>query len=267
MSQIKFKGKNVVELATWLKRFSTINNSLLFEIDTKTQELIGKTYSEDRSLVKMSRISFSDLGFTMETKPIEERVRIGLYNILKMNKILGQFAGSDLELTIKYSPNISDDQEESLAGLNILFTNSLLKVGLECSSLSIFDYLSDEKFTNSIAFLESENVSFDLKKEDKDQIMILSDLDKDFRKMNLRVIDGKVYARSKTFELQLGISKGEKFEFPILKSQFSKLDSENYHIRIGDNRAVLESTDSQTVSVIGILNENDYDSEKELDLN
>ena len=59
----------------------------------------------------------------------------------------------------------------------------------------------------------------------------------------------------------------EDFEFPILKSQFGKLDTENYSVNIGSNRSILSSTDSKSISVIGILNENEYDSEKELDLN
>ena len=267
MSNIEFKCSNVVELATWFKRFSTIDQSLLFEIDTKESEFIGKTYSEDRSIVKLSRISFADLGFTMTSKPIDERVKIGLYDIGKINKILGQFAGSEFTFTVKYDKVENDEGKSDLSGLNILMKSDLLKVGLECSSLTIFRYISDSQFMDGIAHLDEVKVSFDLKKEDKERIMVLCDLDKDFKKMSFRIQKKKVYARSKTFEFQLGLVDSEDFEFPILKSQFGKLDTENYSVNIGSNRSILSSTDSKSISVIGILNENEYDSEKELDLN
>ena len=266
MSKIEFKCSNVVELATWFKRFSTIDQSLLFEVDTKDEEFVAKTYSEDRSIVKLSRISFADLGFTLKSKPIDERVRIGLYDIGKINKILGQFAGSEFSFVITYDGVVDEKGITTLSGLNILMKSDLLRVGLECSSLSIFQYIPDEQFENGIAALPEVKVEFDLNKEDKERIMVLCDLDKDFKKMSFRIQDKKVYARSKTFEFQLGIVKSPDFEFPILKNQFLKLDNENYSVKIGDTRAVLASTDSRSTSVVGILNENDYDSEKELDL-
>jgi hypothetical protein len=267
MSNIEFKCSNVVELATWFKRFSTIDQSLLFEIDTKESEFIGKTYSEDRSIVKLSRIPFADLGFTLTSKPIDERVKIGLYDISKINKILGQFAGDEFTFTVKYDAVEDDNGINELAGVNILMKSSLLKVGLECSSLTIFRYISDTQFLDSIANLDEVKVKFDLKKEDKERISVLSDLDKDFKKMSFRIKDKKVFARSKTFEFQLGLVDVEDFEFPILKNQFVKLDTENYEVSVGSNRSVLTSTDAKSISVIGILNENEYDSEKELDLN
>jgi len=267
MSNIEFKCTNVVELSTWFKRFSTIEQSILFEIDTNESEFIGKTYSEDHSIVKLSRISFSDLGFTMTSKPIKERIKIGLYDISKINKILGQFSGSEFQFIVKYAEIENDDATIDWAGLNILMKSELLKVGLECSSLSIFRYITDDQFINGIAKLDETKVSFDLKKEDKERVMVLCDLDKDFKKMSFRIENEKVYARSKTFEFQLGLVHSDNFEFPLLKNQFVKLDNENYSVKIGGNKTVLTSTDSKSISVIGILNENEYDSEKELDLN
>lgn len=266
MSKIEFKCTNVVELTTWFKRFSTIDQSLLFEIDTQTEEFVAKTYSEDHSIVKFSRISFADLGFTLASKPIDERVKIGLYDISKINKILGQFAGDEFQFIVKYDTVENEDGSKDQAAINILTKSSLLKVGLECSSLSIFRYISDDLFHTAISHIDEALVTFDLKKEDKERISVLSDLDKDFKKMSFRVTDKKVMARSKTFEFQLGLVDAEDFEFPLLKDRFIKLDSEDYEVKLGSSRSVLTSTDQKSISVIGILNENEYDSEKELDL-
>lgn len=267
MTEIKLRGKGVTNLSTWFKRFSMIDNSLLFEIDTQSGEFIGKTYSDDRAIVKMSSISFEDLGFKLESPPIDKRVKIGLYNTLvKINKILSQYASEEFEFIVKYSNVISADNSQDLAGLSILLKSDTLKVGLECGSLNIFQYISDEKFLNGISHLDRINFAFDLKKEEKDQILVLGELEKDFRKMSFKVKDHNIYAKSKSFELKIGLSDAENFEFPILKSQLSKIDTENYYVKIGDTRMVLESTDSRTISVIGMLNENEYDGDKDMNL-
>jgi hypothetical protein len=47
---IEFTAKNVKAFTGWLKRFSTIDKSLLLEIDQATSTFIAKTYNEERSV-------------------------------------------------------------------------------------------------------------------------------------------------------------------------------------------------------------------------
>ncbi len=269
MSKIEFKGQNVAPFTAWLKRFSIFSSKdlgLLIEIDTQTEEFIAKNYSSDRSIVKMSSISFADLELTTKNRPINKRIKVGIYDISKIQRTLAQFS-DEFDLSVNYAKSVDDEGTENLAGTSILIKDEILKAGWECSSLSIFSYISDEIFKNVISNLEEESVaSFDLKKEDRERIMTLCDLDKEYGKMSFKVKDKIIYARSKSFELQLGIIDHSDLHFPITKKQFSKIDSENYHVETGSTRMVLESTDSNTVVVIGKLDENEWDDEKDIDL-
>jgi len=268
MSIIKLSGSNVVGLTTWFKRFASINNSLLFEIDPWERTFVGKTYSEDRSIVKFSSFHFRTLGLQDQKSEKKERVQVAVYNIGKLNKILGQFAGSDFDLEIYYDSMIGEDKVSKLVATKILVKNPSLKVGLDCSSPTIFQYISDEKFLDQIAKIsDPDRIIFDLKKEDIDQINVLGDLDKEYKKVTFRAKSKKISARGKSFELDLGLTEKKDFEFPVLKSQFSKLDQENYRIELGESRSVFTSLDSEeTITVLGVLNMDSHDSDKEMDL-
>jgi hypothetical protein len=43
-SKLEFSAKNVSAFSTWLKKFSSIDNSLLLEIDEDKNIFIAKTY-------------------------------------------------------------------------------------------------------------------------------------------------------------------------------------------------------------------------------
>lgn len=266
MSKIEFKGDDVAPLTTWLKRFSIIEAGVLLEIDTETSQFIAKSYSEDRSIVKMSNISFADLNLTTSNRPIDKRIMVGIFDITKIQKTLAQFT-KNFTLTINHQKSVDDSGNENNAGLSIIIKDDILKAGWTCTSLSIFSYISDEKFKNVISNLDQEDViTFDLKKEYRERILTLCDLDKEYGKMSFKVAGKKIYVRSSTFELSLGIISHENFIFPLAKKHFAQTDAENYQIELGASRMILSSSDSNTVTVIGKLDENEYDDNKELDL-
>lgn len=267
MAKIEFKGQNVNPFANWLKKLSSISLGLLLEIDTESCEFIAKTYTADRAIVKMSSISFADLELSTKNKPIDKRILIGIYDISKIQKTLSQFDGKEFDMSIAYSKSIGEGEIENLAGTIIVIKNDILKTGWECSSLDIFSYITDEKFRNVISNLDDESTaSFDLKKEDKERIMVLCDLEKEYEKMSFTIKNKIIYAKSKSFELQIGIIDHVDNHFPLTKKQFSKIDSENYYVKTGFSRMVLESSDSNTTLVIGKLDEDTFDGAKDLKL-
>lgn len=266
--QIEFKAKNVQAFTTWLKRFDSISGSgsntpLLLEIDNSTHEFLAKTYNEEKSVVKFSRIKFEEAGFELETKTVPSvRIKAGLYSIAPLIKTLLHFS-EEFSVIFKYE-EIKEDTNSSFAVTSVLIKSESLKVGFECSSLKIFNYLADETFKNIICRLD-EKVSFDLKKEDMIKIGSLVTLDKDHKNMEFVNKSSKVYVKSKSFELLIGVGNKEEVKLPFLKAQFDKIDVENYRVAIGEDRMILTSQDSATVTVISMLEENEYD-EKDADL-
>jgi hypothetical protein len=262
--QLEFTVTEIGLFSSWLKRFSSIDKSLLLEIDLNSLEFLAKTYNEERSVVKYSKISFNDINFKLKTTKFSpDRIQMGLYDVSKIIKTFGQFK-DEFTFIIKYD-KIDDNENTKLVGKQLLLKNSTLKVGFDCTSLNIFKYITDNTFTDVICKIDSL-LSFDLKQDDLNQIINLSELDKEHKKIEFKTNKGKIVLRSKSFELSLGICNGEKVNLPILKEQLEKVDSENYQIVLGDSRMVLSSIDSNTTTALGALDVNDYDTDKDVEL-
>lgn len=259
--QIEFKAKDVKAFTNWLKRFSSIDGSLLLEIDNSLKEFLAKTYNEEKSVVKFSKINFENSGFNLISKNVpQKRIKIGLYSIPQLIKTLEHFS-DEFSVIFKYD-EVTDDTSTDFAGTNILIKSETLKVGFECSSLKIFKYIPDTVFESVICDM-SELVGFELKKEDISQIVSLSTLDKDLKNMEFINKSGNLYAKSKSFEYLLNVSSDVKSRLPFLKSQFEKIDVENYNVSIGEDRMVLTSLDESTKTVISRLEENEYDTKED----
>lgn len=265
MKNLSFKVADVSNFSQWLKRFAAVEKSLLLELDAEDSQFIAKTYNEERSVVKQSKATFNDLGFEVTGTLPSGRIKVGLYDLNRIVKTFSHFS-DPFTLTVKYE-EVEEDSGKQLVGTQILLKkdDDSLKVGFECTSLSIFNYITDEMFTDRVCNVE-EILSFDLGKEDFNKIVSLSDLDKEYKKIEFRGEDGKVFLKSKSFELVLGVCNGVSAKLPILKNQFSMIDSENYRVIVGENKMLLSSIESDTVTALGALDGNEYDSDKEMEL-
>ena len=247
--QIQFTAKNVRAFTSWLKTFSLIDNSLLLEINTKDNEFIAKSYNEERSVVKFSKIKFDEGGFILKKAPKDsDRIKVGIYNIPNVIKVFEHFGEEEFSVIFKYEEVINDSDKE-YAGTSILLKNDNLKVGIECTSLNIFKYITDTQFHTKIASVDSL-VKFNLEKDNINKINSLCNLNKEHKFMQFLAKDNKIFAKSKSFELLLSVGAKDEASIDILKDQFIKLDIENYTVNFGEDRLVFISDESNTVTVI-----------------
>lgn len=264
--KFEFKAKDVTNFVSWLKKFSSINDNLLLEIDNESNEFLAKTYNEERSVVKFSRVNFLDAGLEVsKSKKDNNRIKVGIHSINKLMKTLKHFSDSEFELIFNYDKLIEDNDKESLSGQSILMKNSDLKAQIKCTPLNIFKYIPDDLFKNNIAKI-SENFSADITQEIIETLNSLNKLDPDYKYIKFFNKENKVYTRSKSFEKLLGDSKvGTDTEknIEILKEQFEKVDIENYSFLVGDDRLVFESKDSDTITVLSEVERNDNYEESE----
>ena len=84
---LEFTAKNAKAFTAWIKRFSSIDNTLLLEVDRSNSIFIAKTYNEEHSVVKMSSIKFDEAGFTVKDGTESKRVKVGIFNIPRLIKI------------------------------------------------------------------------------------------------------------------------------------------------------------------------------------
>jgi hypothetical protein len=252
---VEFTAKNVKAFTGWLKRFSTIDNSLLLEIDQQKSMFIAKTYNEERSVVKMSSIKFDEAGLAATVTKDPKRVKVGIFNIPRLIKIMDQFNDVEFTITIEYQEMINE-ADTQYAGEKILLKNKNLKMNVDCTSLNIFKYIPDQLFVDSIATIQTIG-SFELPKAVLENINSLNGLDNDHRFMQIAFKEGEVIVSGKAYERVIAEKQLTTAELSIFKDQFSTLDVENYDVNLGEDRLVFISKDSETTTVISKAEDKD----------
>lgn len=257
--KIEFSAKNAKPFNNWLKKFSKIDNALLLEVDEVNQMFLAKVYNEERSVVKFSTIKFDVAGFTVKSNTDPKRIKVGIYNISRLMKTIDQFNDVEFAMTINYGE--IEGEVSELAGLSILFKNKDLKMNVECTSLNIFKYISDDLFTDTIAALDNIVSTFKLSKVQIEQTNSLCSLDNEYNFMEFKQNKSDVYVAGKTFDLLLGEGKttgeDQNNSINIFKEQFDSVDIEDYNIKMGEDRLVFTSDDATTVSVISMVEKDD----------
>jgi hypothetical protein len=253
---IEFTAKNVKAFTGWLRRFASIDNSLLLEIDEKTSTFIAKTYDDERSVVKMSSIKFDEAGLTTKPTKDTKRIKVGIFNIPRLIKIIDQFSDMEFNLIIDYQDLVTDEVTQ-FAGEKIHLNNKNLKMNVDCTSLNIFKYIPDDLFKNSIATIDII-ATFELTKVNLEKINSLCALDNEHKFLTFQLTDDKVYVSGKVFEYLLQeIKNKNKISLNVFKEQYSNVDIENYDVELGEDRIVFRSKDSDTVCVISKTTDED----------
>jgi hypothetical protein len=255
---LEFKASNIRPFTSWLKKFSSVDNSLLLEIDETSREFLAKTYNPEKSVVKFSRISFEDAGLELASKPsLKTRIKVGIYHIPRLMKSLEHFVSEEFYLGFKYDEVIGEDA--GFVGVSILLKNSSLKMNLNCTPLHIFKYISDNLFTENIVRI-SPDISFELPTSKIEKINSLCGLDNEYGYLDFKTKGNKLNVRGKSFEFSLADSNKAETSISIYKTQFEKIDIENYNVDLSDEKIVYRSKDSQTMIVISkVVRDDKYD--------
>lgn len=252
--KIEFQAKNVKAFTSWLKRFSSIDNSLLLEIDEDNSAFIAKGYNEERSVVKMSKINFDDAGLLVKSKGNNKRIKVGIFNIIRLIKIIDQFNDAEFALIINYD-EVVDDSTTNYAGKDIQFKNKTLKMSVDCTSLNIFKYIPDDLFKNTISTITVKG-EFELLKSMIEKLNQLCVLDNEYKFIEFKFEDGHIKVAGESFELSLEEKQLDDASIKLFKDQFSNVDVENYDVKLGEDRLVFNSKDSETTTVISMAVDN-----------
>jgi hypothetical protein len=251
---VEFSVKTSRPFTSYLRKFASIDSTVLFEADLENSRFIAKSPNEERSIVKHGVISFEDAGFELKTK-LKLRIKIGIYNISRLIKIIEQF-GNEFEFIIKYDEVLGNNNQKDYAALSLLLSNNDLKFNTECTSLNIFKYISDDLYEKTIRKF-NEIVSFDFSKELIEKVRSLCELDKEYKLLEFQNKDGKLFAKGKSFEYLLVQTTNVDVKIPFYKDQFDKVDVENCKVSIGADRMLFTSTDTSTEIIVSKVEVND----------
>jgi hypothetical protein len=249
---LEFKATNVRPFTSWLKKFASIDNSLLLEIDPTAEHFVAKTYNAEHSVIKYSKISFAESGLEISNKPAEldtKMIKMGLGHLPRLIKSIDHFLSGEFTLGFKFEEILG---EPSFAGTDLQMKNASLKMNIKGTSLHIFKYISEGLFLTKISKV-NPLVTFDFPSLQIEKLNSLCNLDNEYKFIDLKTIKEKLTARGKTFELTLADSGKAESAISIYKAQFDKLDLENYRVDMANEKLVFRSNDSDTITVISMV--------------
>lgn len=276
----------------YLKSYLRIRESLLLEIDTNLRAFVAKTFTEDRSSIRFSSISFDDANVSIVSDNGEEerngsRIKVGILIQLKKFIQIVERLGSDVNekgesnfnIEIDYEPfQNTNDKSVDFVTTSISFNSEILKMRMDGFRISELTYLSDDTF-KSVVFNATDAVSIEISSSTINSIIKTSDIVKiDVRKDALVFYneDKILYVKDR------GVGSDNKYNFvykigeldteplypiniPLTRDRFLKMldkSDENFKIIIGKNtidgsvdRVLFDAVNSTTKIVIGSMNE------------
>jgi len=252
-NKVEFSAKNVKSFLSWLKKFSSIDTGLLLEIDEPQSRFIAKTYNEERSVVKLSTIKFDEAGFTVKPSKDPKRIKVGIYNIVRLMKIIDQFSENEFSFTVNWG-ELKDGESVDYAGLSLVLKNKNLTINVDCTSLNIFKYISDELFENVISAMDTVEAKFELLAEKINSINQLCALDDDDYKHIEFKNAANVYVIGKTFDFLINENSnewdGKENTINIFKLQFANVDVGDYNVKMGEDKIVFTSSPFNSTTIV-----------------
>lgn len=276
----------------YLKSYLRIRESLLLEIDTNLRAFVAKTFTEDKSSIRFSSISFDDANVSIVSDNGEDerngsRIKVGILIQLKKFIQIVERLGSDVNekgesnfnIEIDYEPfQNTNDKSVDFVTTSISFNSEILKMRMDGFRISELTYLSDDKF-KSVVFNATDVVSIEISSSTINSIIKTSDIVKiDVRKdalvfynedKILYVKDRGVGSDKKSnFVYKIGELDTEPLypiNIPVTRDRFLKMldkSDENFKIIIGKNtidgsvdRVLFDAVNSTTKIVIAAMNE------------
>ena len=276
----------------YLKSYLRIRESLLLEIDTNLRAFVAKTFTEDKSSIRFSSISFDDANVSIVSDNGEEerngsRIKVGILIQLKKFIQIVERLGSDVNekgesnfnIEIDYEPfQNTNDKSVDFVTTSISFNSEILKMRMDGFRISELTYLSDDTFKNYV-FNATDAVSIEISSSTINSIIKTSDIVKiDVRKDALVFYneDKILYVKDR------GVGSDNKYNFvykigeldteplypinvPVTRDRFMKMldkSDENFKIIIGKNtidgsvdRVLFDAVKSTTKIVIAAMNE------------
>jgi hypothetical protein len=241
---MNFKIQSTNELVTFLKRFQSISNTLLLEIDGDC--LKAKTHTPEKSVVKYSKIDLN-LIFEYDADDISDTIMIGIYSLDKLIKAFSHFTSNEVTMRIE-----TENVDGQNVGVEIILKSPELEITFPCASLRLFTHISDD-LMHKIANTDAAEVDFVLTKDIQSKIASLGTIDSDQKILTFQLNKGVLSARGKSYNYNLCQVDNTKVKLStsVYKNQFAFLDKEDAKTFISDDRLIFHSLETNTILTLG----------------
>lgn len=241
MAKQVFKLHSAAKLSGYMKKFSSIEKSLLFEVSD--DRLVAKTHTPDKSVVKIGSILITDI---MDIVSNPENVKIGLFAVDNFISSFKHFGDTEVKIEITGEAVGSDNVATELKA-----SSKNLKISYPCASLSLFRYI-DSDLANKITDTTSSIFSFRIDKETLSRIIALTALDSESNTISIESNNGEISIKGKGFELSLpGVSADNDSSISFYKSHLGFIDKEDTDVFVAEKKVIFKSVETDTTVVIG----------------
>jgi len=241
MAKQIYKIHSQAKLAGFMKKFSSIEKSLLFEITDG--KIIAKTHTPDKAVVKIGSVLVTDI---MDAVGEIENVKIGLFAVDNFIASFKHFGETETKLEIN-GEKVGTD----MVSTDLKATSKNLKMTFPCASMSLFKYI-DAELSKRICDTSTQLFSFRVDKDTLIKIGSLSALDSDNDILTIVSKDGNVSFKGKTFEYSVeGVSTETNGEISFFKSHLGFIDKEDSEVVVTESKTIIKSLDSDTIIIVG----------------
>lgn len=241
MANQVYKLHSHQKLTSYMKKFSAIEKTLLFEVSG--DRLIAKTHTPDKSVVKIGSILLTDV---MDATSTQEDVKVGLFAVDNFVASFKHFGENEAKLEIKGESVGTDNVATEMKA-----TSKSLKISFPCASVSMFRYI-DSSLATKIVDTASALFSFRIDKDTLTKISALATLDSDNDTLSIVSKDGEIAFKGKSFEMTLpGVTSENDGDISFYKSHFGFIDKEDSEVYVLDNKVIFKSLETDTTIVIG----------------
>ena len=248
MAKQTYKLHSHGKLTGYMKKFSAIEKSLLFEISG--DKIIAKTHTPDKSVVKIGSIMLTDVMDLVPDKNAvdtdEKTVKIGLFAVDNFVASFKHFGENDVKLEVEDSAVGADNVATEMKA-----TSKTLKIAFPCASTSMFRYI-DATLAGKIMNTDDALFSFRVDKDTLTKVSALSGLDSDNEVISISSSKGEVSFKGKSFELNIpGVTTETDGDISFYKSHFGFVDKEDSEIFVTDSKIIFKSLETDTNIVVG----------------
>ena len=241
MAKTTYKVISYPKLTGFMKKFSSIEKSLLFEITDG--RIIAKTHTPDKSVVKISSMLITDI---MDVIGEAENVKIALFSVDNFINSFKNFGEAEIKLEIKGEQVSKDNVATELKAFS-----KNLRISYSCASTSMFRYI-DANLAANLTDTKESIFSFRIDKETMSKISSLSSSDADNDILTIVSKGGKITFRGKSFEFDLeDVTVKEDGEISFYKSHFGFVDKEDSEVFVKENKTIFKSLDTDTQVILG----------------
>jgi len=238
-----FKLHSNGNFSAYLKRFSTIEKTLLAEI--KGDSIVGKTHTPDKSVVKISAIKLTEIFDNITPDQVITDTKIGIFGVDNVIQTFKHIGDKDVNVDL-LSEKVGQDE----AATELKVYNKNLRFSFPGASPSLFKYI-DAGLAVKIMDTSTKIEEFRVEKDMLNKIGSLCSIDSDNDMLTFSSTNGKIVIAGKTFEQELDITSTQDFSISIYKTHFGFVDKEDTEIAILESKIIFKSLESNTQIAIG----------------